>query len=113
MRFINDIKGEKLTTNNSTKLLFDSKANLIEDEKSAYAKSISVELNDKKVQRKYFVRTYNGAPLDPIGSNSRRDILDRTELKVVSYETFDFYLSYLKTKNGLFLTKANRSFING
>jgi hypothetical protein len=113
MRFINEVKGEKLNTNNSTKLLFDNKANLIDDEKTAYAKSISIELNDNKVQRKYFIRTYNGAPLDPIGSSSRRNIIDRTELKLVSYETFDFYLSYLKTKNGLFLTKANRSFING
>jgi hypothetical protein len=113
MKFINEIFTDNLRTNKSTMLLFDDKATLIEDEKVAYAKTVSVELSKNKVQRKYFIRTYNNIPLDPIGSNSRRNILDRTEFKMVSYETFDFYLNYLKTKNSLFLTKANRSFING
>jgi hypothetical protein len=113
MKFINNISDKELKTKKSTELLFDVKANLIDTEDEAYAKSVSVELGEGKIQRKYFIRTYNNVPLDPLGSTSRRNVWNRTSLKIVSFETFDNYLSYLKTNNALFFTKTNRSFING
>jgi hypothetical protein len=113
MKFINEAFNTNLSTKNSDIEIFDSNGNLVEGQEEAYAKSINIDVGDNKIQRKFFIRTYNNLPLDPIGSTSRRNIWDRTELKIVSRQAFDHYINYLKTKNALFFTKANRSFIDG
>lgn len=112
MKFINEFS-ENLKTKQSTKLFLDIKGEEIDNEQDAYAKLTSIDLGGGKIQKKFFIRTYNNIPLDPIGPESRRNIWERTQLKVVSKETFDHYANYLKTRNGVFLTKAQRSFING
>jgi len=67
----------------------------------------------KTVGNKYFIRTFNNVPLDPFGPEAGRQIWNRTQLKTVSKTTFDNYNTYLETRNRLYLTKANRSYING
>lgn len=113
MKFINQVSDKNLSTKTSEIELYDIKGNITSEEAETYAKSVNIDVGGNRKQSKFFIRTYNNLPLDPIGSTSRRNIWDRTELKLVSYQTFDHYVNYLKTKNGLFFTKANRSFIDG
>lgn len=70
------------------------------------------KIYSKKLNNKYFIRTFNNVPLDPFGPEARRQIWNRTELKSVSKSTFENYNTYLSTRNRLYLTKANRSYIN-
>lgn len=66
----------------------------------------------KVIGNKYFIRTFNNVPFDPHGPESGRQIWNRTQLKSVSKITFEYYNTYLGTRNRLYLTKANRSYIN-
>lgn len=77
-----------------------------------YAEYKAITLGDR-VQKKFFVLTFNGSLFDPRGTDSHRIKTIRTELKSTSKQTFDYYLQYLKTKNTLFMRRAERSFING
>jgi hypothetical protein len=81
------------------------------DEK-IYAEYKAVTLSDS-IQKKFFVLTSNGSLFDPRGTDSHRINTIRTELKSTSKQTFDYYLQYLKTKNTLYMRRAERSFING
>lgn len=78
-----------------------------------FSKSLSVDLGNDKVQNKYFIRIFNNMPLDPFGPEAGRQIWNRTSLKQVSQATFEDYNNYLLTRNKIFWTKLNRSFING
>lgn len=67
----------------------------------------------KTINNKHYIRTFNNVPLDPFGPEAGRQIWNRTSLKSVSKTTFENYNNYLLTRNRLFLTKTNRSYING
>lgn len=67
----------------------------------------------KTANNKYFIRILNNVPFDPFGPEARRQIWNRTELKSVSRTTFESYNNYLSTRNKLFWTKTNRSYIDG
>jgi len=60
----------------------------------------------------YFVRVYNKSLYDPLMSSGRRVEYEETEYKLVSKETFDFYMLYLKTNNSLYFTRAQRGFVS-
>jgi hypothetical protein len=60
----------------------------------------------------YHIKTYDNAIYDPLGRLSNRENVLETKMKKVSKNTFDYYVMYLKTNNSIYLTKANRSFIN-
>lgn len=53
-----------------------------------------------------FVKISRGVLLDPIGVDSMR--ANSTEFKRVSDDTFRVYVQYLKTKNSLKYTQAER-----
>jgi hypothetical protein len=112
MKFINS-QTDSLSSRNSSEEIYDKSGTLTNEVDKAFGKILNVDLGDGKTQRKFFLRTYNNIPLDPLGPESRRDIWNRTELKVVSEKTFLYYLMYLKTKNGLYFTRTQRSYING
>jgi len=61
---------------------------------------------------KYAIRIHDSVPYDPWGMFGHRDQYLNTKLKTVSKETFDFYMIFLKTRNSLYMTKAQRSFID-
>lgn len=112
MKFINS-HDDKISRE-STEVLFNIKGEITDgkDEK-VFSKSLSVDLGGNQQQNKYFVRFFNNVPLDPFGPEARREIWNRTELKQVPELTFEHYNNYLLTRNKLFWTKVNRSFING
>lgn len=60
----------------------------------------------------YQIKTYENTLFDPIGRLSNRENIIETKMKKVTKNTFDYYVMYLKTNNSIYLTKANRSFIN-
>tara|TARA_R100000951_G_scaffold105819_1_gene99884 strand:+ start:234 stop:575 length:342 start_codon:yes stop_codon:yes gene_type:complete len=60
----------------------------------------------------YYVKIYQSTPFDPMGPYGRRERNLDTEMRRVSKNTFDFYMTYLKTNNSIYLTKAQRGFLN-
>jgi hypothetical protein len=75
---------------------------------AAYLK-ISTSPNNNK---SYFVKTYNSLILDPWGTYAGREASINTSFKKVSKDTYDYFAKYLKTKNSIYLTRAQRGFIN-
>lgn len=67
---------------------------------------------DKQSSTSYHIQTYEGVPYDPNGMYSHRESNIELTYKKVSRETFDFYMLFLKTRNSLYLTRAQRSFLN-
>lgn len=83
-----------------------------DDDNNIYAKSSgSPKKNSSK--SKFYVMTSNGNLFDPNGIDSHRERNIRKEFKTTSKQTFDYYINYLKTRNPIFLRRAERSFING
>ena len=78
-----------------------------------FAKFIKIELGGGDIQKKYLIITYNNIPYDPSGIDSHRESTLHLTLKSVSQKTFDGYVLYLKTRNPIHMTKAQRNFING
>lgn len=68
---------------------------------------------DGSKQKVYSVLTYNNSLYDPLGTDSHRESKLNTVLKKTDKATFDYYLHYLKNRNKIYITRAQRSFING
>ena len=51
-------------------------------------------------------------PYDPYGIDSHREKNLNTVLRTTSKQVFDDYITYLKTKNRLYMTKTQRNFIH-
>lgn len=81
-----------------------------QDKQPHFAKII--ENPDSKNPISYYLRIHNGVLFDPMGPYSRRGRTLDTKMKRVSKNTFDFYMTYLKTNNSIYLTKAQRGFLN-
>lgn len=86
---------------------------IINDSEKVFAKMITADIGDGRVQMKYVILTFNSQPYDPYGADSHRESNLRLEYKPVSKQTYDYYVSYLRSKNSLYMTRAQRSFING
>jgi hypothetical protein len=114
MKFVNSYSKENIKALDSEESIYDIAGNITRNsEEKIFAKMVTINLGKKDFQRQFFVRTYNNLPFDPMGSDARRDIWKRTELKKVNENTFNFYLTYLQTKNSIYMTRTQRSFING
>lgn len=112
MKFI-DSHDQKISKQ-STETLYNQKGEItINKDDKIFSKSLNIELGGGKTQNKYFIRVFNNQPFDPFGPEARRDIWNRTDLKQVKELTFENYNNYLSTRSRLFLTKTNRSYING
>lgn len=112
MKFISGTD-DSISKKSSTDL-FNIKGELTDGLKEkVFSKALSVDLGNNKTQKKFFIRVFNGTPLDPFGSEAGREIWNRTELKQVSESTFEAYNNYLLTRNRIFWTKTNRGYING
>jgi hypothetical protein len=93
--------------------LFDRTGTLVgeEDQKKVphYAKTV---FNDNTDSTLYYIKTHMGSPIDPMGTYGRRERNLETKMKKVSKNTFDLYLTYLKTNNSIYFIKAQRGFLN-
>ncbi len=110
MRYVNDSFIEDQVNKVQ---LFDRTGNELDDEKKhkvpTYAKIVT---NEDKGRTNYYILIYQSTPMDPQGPYGRRERALDTKLQRVSKGTFDFYLTYLKTNNSIYLTKAQRGFLN-
>lgn len=112
MKFI-DSHDQKITKD-SKEIIFDIRGKEIEDNNDKiFSKFLTINLDDNKKQEKFFIRIFGGVPLDPFGPEAGREIWNRTSMRQVSKTTFENYNNYLSTRNRIFLTKANRSYIDG
>jgi|TARA_R110000851_G_scaffold96287_4_gene208905 hypothetical protein len=91
-------------------VLFDRNGSAIENSgvKDCYGKMISVDDREKV----YLVKVLQHTLYDPVGTYSNRKRFLESGFKRVSKNTFDFYMMYLKTNNSIYLTKAQRGFLN-
>ena len=104
MKHLNDLEIQSTEKNEVT---FDKNGKQSTGKSKIYAKIIKSE---KGIA--YLIATYNNQIYDPIGISSNRERYLDMKLKKVSKDTFDFYMIYLQTNNSIYLTRANRRFIN-
>jgi hypothetical protein len=83
------------------------------DTELAFAKMFTTSVGNGSTQIKHTILTYNNQPYDPYGTDSHRESRLNLVPKTVNSETYNYYVSYLKTKNSLYMTRTQRSFING
>ena len=93
-----------------SEVCFDKNASTIEklNNQKVYAK---VTYRDGK-EHSFKIRIFQNSPYDPLGAYGKRENYIETKLKKVSKNTFDFYMMYLKTNNSIYMTKAQRGFLN-
>ena len=93
-----------------TEAHFDKNGSNLEkvNSKDAYGKIVYVNGNPKS----HHVRVLESNLYDPMGTYSSRRKYLQSSFKRVSKNTFDFYMLYLKTNNSIYLTKAQRGFLN-
>ena len=103
------IQDHKEIVSDNTEVLYGRTGDVLDNTKEKnYAKTtVGVDGNTL-----YFLRTYNSVLYDPLVTTGRREEYEETQVKLVSKETFDFYMMYLKTNNSLYFTRAQRGFIN-
>ena len=76
------------------------------------SKKIVDTFGNKEVKESFYAQTFQGGLYDPNGMYSHRESSIEVKMSRVTKNTFDFYMLYLKTKNSLYLTRAQRSFLN-
>ncbi len=64
-------------------------------------------------QTVFSVLTHNNNLYDPLGADSNRESNLILSLRNTNEDTFKFYMKYLKTNSRIYITKAQRSFLNG
>ena len=93
--------------------LFDrSGEEVISKREDSYARLVKTTVLDEDPITSYYIKTYQNVPFDPSGSYGHREQYLETKFNKVSKETFDYYMLFLKTRNSLYMTRAQRSFIN-
>ena len=104
--FINS--ADQIKTKQASEILFNkSGQNLDSPKEKVYGKVIA---NNGKEH--YYIRVHQSVPFDPMGTYAKREQYVESKLQNVSKSTFDFYMMYLKTNNSIYLTKAQRGFLN-
>lgn len=83
-----------------------------EQKESFFAKIVGKSVGNKP-STCYYIRVHDSTLFDPTGTNSFRVKYLDTKMRKVSKTAFDYYMIYLKTKNSIYLTKAQRSFLDG
>ena len=89
---------------------FDKNGSLVEQKtnKDCYGKIVYVD----GVEYSYHIKILESNVYDPLGAYSNRRRYLQAAFKKVSEKTFNFYMMYLKTNNSIYLTRAQRGFIN-
>ena len=93
-----------------SEVLFDKNGVNLEkkNSKDAYGKIVYFD----GIAKSHHVRVLESNLYDPMGTYSSRRRYLESSFKRVSKNTFDFYMMYLKTNNSIYLTKAQRGFLN-
>lgn len=112
MKYVNDPK-ETVTQIRNERVMYDKNGKVTVTEPLAVAHVLNQKFNDGRVSRTFYLNTINGLIYDPLGTDSNKKKNMNCLLKSVSQQTFDYYMMYLETNNSLYLTRSQRSMING
>tara|TARA_Y100001951_G_C11159479_1_gene193924 strand:- start:223 stop:567 length:345 start_codon:yes stop_codon:yes gene_type:complete len=105
-----DVAQESIKTESN---LFDrSGEEVINEKEKSYAKVVTTIIENRDPTNTYYIKTYQNSPFDPNGLYGHREQYLETKFNKVSQNTFDYYMMFLKTRNSLYMTRAQRSFIN-
>jgi hypothetical protein len=107
MKFINAYNKDDFKEDITT-VYYNKLGQVTNNEEESFAKTVSTNGNEK-----YFVTTFRNIIYDPYGIDSHRENYLELQTKDVAKKTFDLYVLYLQTRNGIYLSKSQRSFING
>ena len=111
MRYVDNL-GDAREDTHKKEVLFDRVGGVvINDKEKSFAKIVTTTRRDRQSDS-YYVRVHKGVPYDPLGMHGHRDDYIEAKLDKVSKDTFDYYMMFLETKNLLYMTRAQRSFIN-
>ena len=108
MKYISEDDPRVVEPGNTT-ISFNKQGEKVSSEKEEFFAKMIVNNSSQS----YYIRTHEGILFDPGGMNSYRVKFVDTKMRKVSKVTFDFYMIYLKTKNNIYLTRAQRSFLDG
>ena len=112
MKYVNNTDSEAPTDTKVDETLFDKTGSIVIGKKEkSYAKKISTTKNNELSER-YYLKSHENVPYDPWGMYAHRANYLETKFKAVSKSTFDYYMMYLKTRNAIYMTRSQRSFIN-
>lgn len=92
---------------------FNKNGELKSEQKEGFFAKVVEKIIGNRALTAYYIRVHDSTLFDPTGTNSFRVKYLDTKMRKVSKATFDFYMIYLKTKNSIYLTRAQRSFLNG
>ena len=93
--------------------MYDARGNETDNQPLAVAHSLAQTFSDGAESKTFYVSTINGLLYDSLGMDSNKKKNMNCLLKQVNQKTFDYYMMYLQSNNSLYLTRAQRSFING
>lgn len=108
MKYLNETKNFKSIEKSQEVNYNKNGKHVATTREKVFAKTITPENGNTS----YLICTYQNQIYDPMGMNSNREKYLDTKFKKVSKDTFDFYMIYLQTNNSIYLTRANRRFIN-
>ena len=111
MDYINDVK-QTIPQSTVHVTMYNKDGKEVAEDSKALATVKTVETK-QETSRVYFVSTHSGVLHDPMGVNSTKRKDYTFIMKTVDQQTFDYYMMYLRTKNSLYLTRAQRRFVNG
>ena len=89
---------------------FDKTGSEVINKKEKSCAKIVRMTNRSENRQKYHIKTYQSSLYVPWGIHSHREEYIETKFQEVSKDTFDFYMLFLKTRNSLYMTRAQRSF---
>lgn len=107
MQFISE--NENIIQEERSEKLFNKNGEEISSQKEDFFAKI---IGNERSQL-YYIRVHESILFDPNGMNSYRVKFLDTKMRKVSKLTFDYYMIYLKTRNNIYLTRAQRSFLDG
>lgn len=108
MKYLNETKNFKPVEKSQELNYNKSGREVATTKEKVFAKKITLENGNIS----YLICTHKNQIYDPMGMNSNREKYLDTKFKRVTKDTFDFYMIYLQTNNSIYLTRANRRFIN-
>ena len=110
MKYI-DSYSKDLFTNQTNDQKFNKHGDIVSnDSEKIFAKSTASTTHNGETIVKYYVLVHNNIPYDPYGIDSHREKNLQTTLRSTSKQAFEDYITYLKTKNRLYMTRTQRNF---
>lgn len=112
MKYIDDAEQVKQTIAKTEISMYDTSGALTTAVGRSVCRSKKTTKLNGDEHLSLFINTLNGALYDPYGVDSTKRISIMFKEKPVDTKTFENYLKYLRSRNNLYMTRAQRSFIN-